>query len=88
MPPMMPNGIITQYNLEYTEQGNTLFSRNFLSFSQLSYTITRLTPGTTYELRVAAVTVVGRGPYATNITSTTLSKFFIIDCFSGHTLSI
>ena len=81
MPPMMPNGILIQYDLEYTEEGNTLFSRIFLSFSQRSHTITELTPGTTYQFRVAAVTIVGRGPYATTIDRTTLSKFFIIDCF-------
>ena len=75
---MMPNGIITQYDLEYTEQGNILFNRIFLPFSQLSYTITELTPGTTYELRVAAVTIVGRGPYAISITSTTLCKFLLL----------
>ena len=75
MAPIMPNGILVRYDLEYREEGNELFSRLFPSASELSYTVTELIPSTTYHFRVAAVTIVGRGPYTRNITNNTLSKF-------------
>ena len=75
--PNMPNGILLRYDLEHREVGDPLFNRNFPSASQQSYTITGLTPNTTYQFRVAAVTIVGRGPYSRNFTYSTLSKFII-----------
>lgn len=75
MPPNMPNGVLIRYDLEYKEVGDAIFSRVIPFTSETSYTITELTPSTTYQFRVAAVTIVGRGPYSPNITSSTLSKF-------------
>ena len=77
MAPIMPNGILTRYDLEYIEEGAGLFSRVFPTASELSYTIPGLMPSTTYRFRVAAVTIVGRGPYTISITNSTLSKFTI-----------
>ena len=77
MPPLMPNGLITRYDLEYKELNDTLFTRRFPSANRRNYTITDLSPDTVYVIRIAAVTVVGRGPFTTNMTNTTLSKFSI-----------
>ena len=75
MPPLMPNGVILRYDLEFKEANNPLFTRRFPSATQRNFMITELSPGTTYVFRIAAVTVVGRGPFTTNMTNTTLSKF-------------
>ena len=77
MPPLMPNGLITRYDLEYKELNDTLFTRRFPAATRRSYTITDLTPNTEYVIRIAAVTVVGRGPFTTNMTNITLSKYSI-----------
>ena len=75
MPPLMPNGLITRYDLEFKELNDTLFTRRFPSANRRNYTIIDLTPNTIYVIRIAAVTVVGRGPFTTNMTNITLSKF-------------
>ena len=77
MPPLMPNGLITRYDLEYKELNDTFFTRRFPSANRRNYTITDLTPDTLYVIRIAAVTVVGRGPFTTNMTNITLSKYSI-----------
>ena len=59
MPPIMPNGILIRYDVEYREEGDEIFSRIIPFTSELSFTITELTPNTTYQFRVAAVTIVG-----------------------------
>ena len=74
-PPLMPNGIILRYDLEFKETNDPLFTRRFPSPTQRNYVITDLSPGTTYVFRIAAVTIVGHGPFTTNMTNTTLSKF-------------
>ena len=71
----MRNGIILRYDLEFKEANDPLFTRRFPSATRRSYRIEGLSPGTTYVFRIAAVTVVGRGPFTTNMTNTTLSKF-------------
>ena len=70
----MPNGVILRYDLEFKEANEPLFTRRFPSATQQSYLITDLSPGTTYVFRIAAVTIVGRGPFTTDVTNTTLSK--------------
>ena len=70
----MPNGVILWYDLEFKEANEPLFTRRFPSATQRSYLITDLSPGTTYVFRIAAVTIVGRGPFTTDVTNTTLSK--------------
>ena len=75
--PLMPNGIIERYDLEYRILGDTLFTRQFPSGNALNFTIIDLTPNTTYMIRLAAVTVVGRGPYSMEIINSTLSKLAI-----------
>ena len=79
LPPSEPNGIIIRYDLEYIKPGDILFTRLFpFNNTDLTRTITGLSPGTTYLIRVAAVTVVGRGPYAGNVTEITGCKFTVM----------
>ena len=77
MPPLMPNGLITRYDLEYKELNDTFFTRRFPAATRRSYTITDLYPDTEYVIRIAAVTIVGRGPFTINMTNITLSKYCI-----------
>ena len=78
LPPEMPNGVITRYDLEFREAADLLFRRRFPTSSATSYTITGLFPSTTYQFRIAAVTVVGHGPYSSVITINTTSKLICI----------
>ena len=73
----MPNGIIDRYDLEYRVLEDTLFAREFPTGNAQNFTIIDLTPNTTYVFRLAAVTVVGRGPYSMEIINSTRSKFTI-----------
>jgi len=69
--PNMSNGIIIHYNIEYKETHESLYNQ-LLSFgTSLNATITWLSPNTTYQFRVAAVTVAGCGPYTDEINLTT-----------------
>ena len=73
MPPNMPNGIITQYELQY-RRSSDLINISFINSSALNATVTGLLPSTDYQFRVAASTVVGQGPY-TEIPQTTTGKY-------------
>ena len=55
--PVTPNGIVTQYSLQYntTAAGNT-------TNNVLMYTVSGLSPETVYVLQVRAHTNVGAGP--------------------------
>ena len=69
MPPDPPNGIITQYQIQYrrTSSGGS-FGNNQMT-TDLTYTVTGLMTGTQYDLRVRAFTVVGRGPPSNVVTA-------------------
>ena len=56
-PPVTPNGIITQYSLQY----NTTAVANTTN-NVLMYTVSGLSPETVYVLQVRAHTSVGVGP--------------------------
>ena len=73
----MPNGSIERYDLEYKVLEDTFFTREFPTANARNFTITNLSPNTTYVFRLAAVTTVGRGSYSMHITHSTLSKFAI-----------
>ena len=60
MPPDPPNGIITQYQLQYRRVGGSYTSLQPLN-TDLTRTVTGLTSGTQYEFRVRARTTVGYG---------------------------
>ena len=75
-PPDMPNGIIMDYHLQYRRANSSSLYFILLPIdNQLTRTITRLSPSTEYDFRVAATTIVGRGLYTGLVTTITLGKF-------------
>ena len=60
---------ITGYTVEYTPSGGSASTVNANSASA-SYTLTGLTNGTSYTVRVRAINSVGSGAYSTSITAT------------------
>ena len=68
MPPDPPNGMITQYQVQYRITGAGSFGNNQMT-TDLTYTVTGLMTGTQYDLRVRAFTVVGRGPSSNVVTA-------------------
>ena len=68
MPPEMPRGIITQYQMEYRSCNNSDFISLNITNSILTYTVTGLTSNTEYVFRVRAFTVVGHGPPSNEVT--------------------
>ena len=74
MEPDMSNGIITAYQLEY-RISNSNASFTPVNFNSLMYTVTGLMPSTGYQIRVAAFTRVGRGPYSMLVQALTTGKF-------------
>ena len=74
MEPDMSNGMINAYQLEYrVANGGSSFTA--VNSSLLMYTVIGLTPSTRYEVRVAAFTRVGRGPYSMLVQPLTTGKF-------------
>ena len=74
MSPEMPNGIITQYQLQYRRSdssNNSIFASMSISKDNLTYTMTKLTSNTEYVFRVRAFTVVGHGPHSNTVTNYT-----------------
>ena len=65
-----PNGDVTQYDMQYRRAGTSSSFAN-QRFTDLSGTVTGLTSNTAYEFQVAAVTVVGTGPYTALINQRT-----------------
>ena len=72
MPPDPPNGIITQYELQYRRVGGSYTSLQPLN-TDLTRTVTGLTSGTQYEFRVRARTTVEYGSFS-NIVTAFVSK--------------
>jgi len=72
--PNMSNGIITQYDVEFKKTHGLLYDRLLPFGIGLEATITGLSPNTTYQFRVAAVTAVGRGPYTDVLNQATTCK--------------
>ena len=69
MTTLQPSGDVMQYDVQYRRAGTSSFANQ--TFTDLSGTVTGLTSNTAYEFRVAAVTVVGTGPYTTLINQRT-----------------
>ena len=79
MPPVTPNGVITQYSILYDGTNITNFGNNMLMG-----TIEGLSPDTEYDVQMRAHTSVGAGPPASitfltckllNIRVLSLTKF-------------
>jgi len=60
---------ITGYSVEYTPSGGSATTVNTGS-TATSYTLTGLTNGTSYSVRVRAVSAAGNGDYSTSVTGT------------------
>ena len=67
MPPVPPNGIITQYQVQYSRSGGGF--GNSQMTTDLTYTVAGLVTGTEYDFRIRAFTVVGRGPISNVVTA-------------------
>ena len=63
---------ITSYDLRYREQGTGIWTDVF-DETGLTYTVTGLDPGTTYEAQVRATNSIGDSPYSPSGTGTTLA---------------
>ena len=68
MPPDSPNGIITQYQIQYRITGGGSFGDNQVTID-LTFTVTGLMTDTRYNFRVRAFTIVGRGPPSNVVTA-------------------
>ena len=68
MPPDPPNGIITQYQVQYRITGGGSFGDNQMT-TDLTFTVTGLMTDTRYDFRVRAFTIVGRGPPSNVVTA-------------------
>ena len=78
MAPVIPNGIITQYELQYIRSSDSLTITSNISSTimdnMLTSKIERLLPFTKYELKLRAYTQVGAGPYSESIKTETLPE--------------
>ena len=69
MAPTTPNGIIIQYEVQYSVNSTT----SLVNFTDtLMDTVEGLLPGTIYTLQIRAYTRVGAGPFSGMITLMTL----------------
>ena len=77
-PPVTPNGIITQYSLQYNTTAVAATANNVLM-----YTVSGLSPETVYVLQVRAHTSVGAGP-PSNITVITRKLYLLYFACTLH----
>ena len=63
MSPNPPNGIITQYHIQYRKISSSYYYSVYHRSSALSHTVTGLTPNTKYNFRIRALTKVGAGSF-------------------------
>ena len=71
MAPDTPNGIIIQYEVQYSVNSTT----SLVNFTDtLMGTVQELSPGTIYTLQIRAYTRVGAGPFSSVITLMTLPE--------------
>ena len=70
-PPVMPNGIITNYNVSYVP-GQSLSTAdystdgNVIGSNDTTYNLSSLRVATNYSITIAAHTIVGIGPYSSD----------------------
>lgn len=70
IPPDPPNGIITQYQLQYRRSDSSDYTCISMSITNadLNFTVTGLTSNNKYVYRVRAFTSVGLGPPSNEVT--------------------
>ena len=66
-PPVEPNGIITNYEVEYTHVEDTNTTTANFSSETFSIQLTNLIFHTDYDIRVRAYTIIGSGNYSNSI---------------------
>ena len=74
VPPVDQNGIIVQYEVEYTQStltGAAMFNTVTVNASIFSVDLTGLEEYVEYAIRVRAYTIVGAGPYSDVVFITT-----------------
>ena len=77
MSPDPPNGIITQYRVQYSISDHDNYMSIDTNTNDLTYTVTGLSTNTEYDFRVRADTVVGHsGP--SNIVTAFIGKFLLL----------
>ena len=81
--PLYKASSITEYRVEYRIQSESLIRNATINPTQTVFTVTDLTPGTSYQLRVIPVNSIGDGPQA-NVNSRTGTQ--IHDCVSPKSL--
>ena len=62
-PPLGTGQVITGYSVQYRRRGTTFYGTRSVSGSSTTYTITNLTLGTVYEVRVASIGPLGLSGY-------------------------
>ena len=73
-PPDTPNGIVTQYEVQYSSSDSISFtSSNITDASTMTYTIEGLMPAVMYTVQLRAYTRVGAGPFISQ-TALTLTR--------------
>ena len=74
MPPDPPNGIITNYRVQYSISNRDSYTSIDINTNDLTYTVTGLSTNTEYDFRVRADTVVGRS-VPSNVVTALVGKF-------------
>ena len=81
MSPDPPNGIITNYRVQYRRNGSRSLSYYSIDTitNNLTYTVTGLNTNTEYNFRVRADTVVGRSD-PSNVVTALVGKYITTHC--------
>lgn len=77
MSPDPPNGIITNYRVQYRRSDSSSPDYNSINTNSLTYTVTGLTTNTEYDFRVRADTVVGRSD-PSNVVTALAGKLLVL----------
>ena len=75
MSPDPPNGIITNYQVQYRRSDSSSYTSIDTNTTDLTYTVTGLMTDTEYVFRVRADTQAGRS-YPSNVVTAFVGKFF------------
>ena len=67
-PPTESNGVITLYTLQYRVTGSDEWNEILVPGANTNYTLTDLLSKTNYDIRVAAHTSAGMGPFSEGTT--------------------
>ena len=77
MPPDPPNGIITDYQVQYRSGDDSDMQQNTMN-DVTNYKVTGLVNNTEYEFQVGAFTAVGGGLFSDKVTARTSKSIIIV----------